>query len=190
MIRYPKFLQPTHYNLKSSQKGMSSVYIIILIMTIYLAVMLSGGSASLFSGNIGSPITPTPTPSPAPSPSTSTSPTTTVSPTPVNSAGWSISINLGQCLSLKPPRKEGTVTITGNQNGYVELIKLNPQSIVSSREFKQPSGNYPLSLTNDLGFDTSSWKIAVYSGGTNNNGVWAGGTLREETAVKDPTGCN
>ena len=146
--------------LPNAQRGQSSAFIIIFIVVIVFAVMMSGGSASLFSGNEASPDLATETPQP------SVAETTPSASSSANTAGWSVAITLGSCNSTttKEPYMTGTMKVTGTANGYVQL-EIEGKS-VGNQSFTAPNGNFPLELSNSFGFNNKAWKAAVYSGGT------------------------
>lgn len=146
---------------------------------------MSGGTSSLFSGNLPSSVTDTPEPStPA-----GTSPTSSVSPTP--DPRWTIDAVLSSCQIGKSPFKSGNITAKGNSNGYLSLeieYVTGSWNVDATSAFTSPSWNYTLNLPNDSGYNTKNWRLRLFSGGSQSGGAWSGGT---EKAVKTgaPTGC-
>lgn len=151
----------------TSQRGQSSAYIILFVIVVIFAVMLSGGSSSLFSGNMPSSVIDTPTPSQSTTPSPSAAPSAT---------GWNITVTLDGCKNDKTTYMAGTAKVEGPSDGTVEL-SVGTQT-VGSQAFTNPSGTFPLSLTNESGFNTKTWKISVSSGG-----------IIKKTYDGNPTGC-
>lgn len=163
---------------------MSSVYIIILITMLAFAIMLSGGSSSLFTGNVGSPAPPTPTPLlPAPTGSASTS------PTPSSVSIWSVTATLKGCNIDGFPKAD--IYSEGPMSGY---LKLSVESTGGSYEqvataaFTAPRSTNTATLLNSRGFNTKPWRVELFSGGSLSDANWSGGTLRK-VYVGSPTGC-
>lgn len=148
------------------------------------AIMLSGGSSSLFTGNVGSPAPPTPTPLlPAPTGSASTS------PTPSSVSIWSVTATLKGCNIDGFPKAD--IYSEGPMSGY---LKLSVESTGGSYEqvataaFTAPRSTNTATLLNSRGFNTKPWRVELFSGGSLSDANWSGGTLRK-VYVGSPTGC-
>jgi len=157
----------------SSEKGQSSAFIIIFIVVIVFAVMVSGGGASLFSGNEASPDLATDTPEP------------TAGPTSPNVA-WDIAVNLTGCKIVKEMSMTGSATVAGPTGGYIVLKVQNGSTtnLITNPTFTSPSTIYNLILPNSDSFNSNPWSIELYSGGSSGSG----GTL-QKTYKGNPTGC-
>lgn len=146
--------------------------------------MLTGGSSSLFSGNLPSSVTDTPAPSGATGPTAS--PSTTISP------AWSIDYTLEPCTTENGAGlKKGTVIGKGATNGYILIMKDvngNFEQEGPARKFVFPETSWHLELSNSKGFNTKNWKLMLYSGGVVNNKTFSGGNL-EATKNGSPTNC-
>lgn len=173
-----------HNSKLSTQRGASTIYIVIIIIVIIFAVMFTGGPSSLLSGDLPSSVTNTPTPLEGSLPTTN--------PTQTQTSGWDITITLAtNCQQGKYSYKEARVAITGQADGYITLeVNDNGYKQISTQKFTAPQGVYdPVILSNEFGFNINEWKIGLYSGGTFTNESWTGGTLQAEKSGS-PTGCN
>ena len=161
---------------KFSQKGYATGYIILFIIVIIFAVMLSGGSGSLLSGNL-----------PSPDYSDDVSPSPTASP----SAAWNVTYRSTLCIRGSVPQQEGAIEATGPQDGYIafEVEENGTYRIVSTAKFTSPKTPYESILSAKDGFNTKSWKINIYSGGTEINNKWQGGKVQGGGYSGSPTGC-
>lgn len=171
-----------------SQRGDTSSVLIIIVLVIIFGVMLSGGSSRLLSGNIPSSVTTTPTPSVYPS--ISTAPTLSPTTAPVDT--WSIDVTLDKCSTQNGQKVlTGNATAKGSDKGYI-AVELQDQNgnftQDDSTSFSSNQVKYQLNIIQSHGFDKSKWRVSLYSGGSENNGIWSGGTLK---ASKDesPISC-
>lgn len=174
-------LLTSNFPLFTSQRGMSSIYIIIFIIMTAFAITLAGGGNSLFTGNTGSFITPTITPDPAAPSSTIPSITSTV-------GLWNIDHSLSTCTKETPSFITAKFAVTGIEDGYIQLSIDSPYKIVTTQAFIKPSQDFTFTLSAADGFGASSWKFEVFSGGTKTGTNWTGGTL-QKTYNGSPTGC-
>lgn len=156
------------------QKGQSTIYIVIILVVIIFAVMLTGGTRSLLSGDTASTVTNTPTPPGGALPTATSAP-----PSPTNSPGWDVTVSISSCKSGKSPYVDGTITVKGASSGTVRLeIDDSGFTKVAEQNFTPPNGTFPIILRNDAGFNTKNWRVLIISGGTT-KGTYQG----------TPTGC-
>lgn len=136
--------------------------------------MLSGGSGSLFSGNLPSfVIDPTETPEPG-------------TPTPASTTSeWKIEYTKKACNS---GQAEVEIIATGKENGYlsIETSSGTIYSVDYTDKFNAPDDGWQGKLSPKC--STSACKIKLYSGGSISGGVWSGGD--EKVAKEIPAaGC-
>lgn len=163
----------------NSQRGQSSVYVIIFIIVIIFAVMFSGGGGSLFSGNTPSSVTDAPSPTAGP---------TGITPTADNPI--SLTHTFLGCGSIGLPGI--SILAFGAKNGYMKVEIDNGSGgydYYVGAEFTPPGKKYGVAILNSKGFNTKKWRIKLFSGGSVQNDQWQGGT---EVASDngDPTGCH
>lgn len=166
----------------ASQRGQSTAYIIILVVVVIFAVMLSGGSHSLFTGNHPSSVNDTPT--------AGADTTPTAFPT---SVAWSIDATILSCNKDDPndPAALGTMKATGSEKGYIYIKTIDssgnakPQIVTG---FDPPKSDFEIKLAKTHSFSDSKWTIELYSGGTIVNNALGGGVLKA-SVTKDPTRC-
>ncbi len=155
-------------------------------MVIIFAVMFTGGTSSLLSGDVASSVTNTPTPSdgesnPSASPSASPGPS------------WKVNISGSECkfTQEQTPYLSTNLEATGTSNGYLslEVIKDGKTEIVTTFEFNSPSEKGSLSLHKAQGFSDNPWKLKLFEGGSQVAGQWEGGTEKASYNDGKPTGC-
>lgn len=153
-------------------------------MVIIFAVMFTGGTSSLLSGDVASTVTNTPVPSDGGSPSTSPS----ASPGPA----WNVTISGSECkfTQEQTPYLSTDLEATGTSNGYLslEIIRGGKTEIVTTFKFNSPSEKGTLSLHKAQGFSNNPWKLKLFEGGSRVAGQWEGGT-EKASYNGTPTGC-
>ncbi len=163
----------------ASERGQSSVYFIICIMVVLLAVSLVGGFGTLMSGDTPFPVADTPaTTSTTPGPTSSGSGTT---PSPTTTPfTWIINYTPTFCLKETVPQQEGKIQAIGDENGYmtIEIEEGSTTKVIATDQFKTPSTRYTINLSSADGFTNKKWKIGLFSGGSQTGGKWSGGTLK------------
>lgn len=106
-----------------------------------------------------------------------------------NPTTWSVDLSNRGCSTGK---NITTATVTGTASGYISVEISNGAggfAPVQTRAFTNlPTSVYELNLPNDLGFNTTAWRVQVFQGGTNSNGNFSGGTV-QASKNGSPTGC-
>lgn len=173
----------------AAQQGQSSSVMVIIILVIIFAIMIAGGTGMLFSGNEPSG-DPWATEAPADgSGSDSGSGSPTASPSASPSSDWSVNVSFLGCNINGIPRS--VITSTGPQNGYVNMEVddgTGKYKEIATGEFLSPQSNNTAVLLNKDGFNSYSWKVNLFSGGTKTSDNWSGGTL-QKSYNGNPTGC-
>ena len=166
-----------------SQRGMSSTYIIIFVIILTFAIMLSGGGASLFTGNIASPDIPTPTYDPS-----------AVTPAPTSSSSavtdWKITTSKRGCQT-NPAGMLMEIIGEGLSSGYIAVnIEITSGTFLATafKEFTPSKQAYSYVVPNEKKYNTNKWKVEIYEGGTKSGDTFTGGTLKF-SVIQDPTGC-
>lgn len=160
-------------NSKNSNQGNVGVFFIIALVVIF-AIMLSGGSGSLTSGNIASGITPLPT-----SENSTLQPLPTTA-SPSASTQWTINYTNDGCIDETTKFSKGILEISGDTDGTLAIQVQNGESFMTiiTSPFTSPSKKYALTLSNTDGFNSNPWRITLNS---NQN-------VREILNI-NPTGC-
>lgn len=166
---------------KNSQKGGVEVFIVIVIVLI--GFLLAGGEFLLGSAF------PLPDSLGIGGGSGTTPPANGGNGTSANG----ITIQTKGCIGTgKSGTSATTVTVTDEKPGYISLEISNGAggfATVDTHEFKNlPTSVYELKLPNELGFNTSSWRVRLFEDGTNANGNFSGGTEKNSKDAA-PTGC-
>lgn len=166
---------------KNSQKGGVEVFIVIVIVLI--GFLLAGGEFLLGSAF------PLPDSLGIGGGSGTTPPANGGNGTSANG----ITIQTKGCIGAgKSGTSATTVTVTDEKPGYISLEISNGAggfATVDTHEFKNlPTSVYELKLPNELGFNTSSWRVRLFDGGTENGGDFTGGE-EKASANGNPTRC-